>query len=107
MEFLDELPLRDAKLVISTLPDVEAQHVLVKHIRMTNQKTLIIANLSHVGFLEEMYAAGADYIMMPHLLSGQWMADILKSKPWNKETFKKLCQDQKEEMKLRFTLGHH
>ena len=29
--------------------------------------------------MNDLYSAGADYIMMPHLLSGQWMASILKS----------------------------
>jgi len=105
VDFLSELPFDDAKMVISTLPGAEDQITLIKHIRMTNLKTLIIANLSYIKFLDDMYEAGADYIMMPHLVSGQWMANILKNNTWNRKTFKKLTDTQKQEMKLRFTLS--
>jgi len=107
VEFLDELPLSSAKMLISTLPNADVQNILIKHARLSSAKILIIANLSHSALLHDLYEAGADYVMMPHLVSGQWMADILKSEPWNRATLDKLCRDQKEEMQLRFTLGHH
>jgi Kef-type K+ transport system membrane component KefB len=104
IDFLNELPIREAKLIISTLPRADDQIVLIKHIRLKNDKTLIIANLAHSRFLDDMYTAGADYIMMPHLLSGQWMANLIRSKKWSRETFKKLTKRQKEELLLKFTL---
>src|SRR3989339_559823 len=107
VEFLSELPINKAKLIISTLPGADSQSTLIKHIRIENEKTLIIANLSHIKFLDDLYGAGADYVMMPHLISGHWMANILKTQNWNKDTFRKLYEEQKEEMRLRFTLGHH
>ncbi|RLC38070.1 hypothetical protein DRH27_03175 [Candidatus Falkowbacteria bacterium] len=105
VDFLSELPLNEAKMIISTLPGAADQITLIKQVRKFNKKTLIIANLSHMKFLDDMYKAGADYIMMPHLVTGQWMADILKKNNWNRDMFKKLTQAQKQEMKLRFTLG--
>jgi len=107
VEFLNELPIDKAKLIISTLPGADSQSTLIKHIRMKNNDILIVSNLSHIKFLNDMYKAGSDYVMMPHLISGHWMADILKTRNWDKDTFKELYLDQKEEMKLRFTLGHH
>ena len=105
VDFLCELPLDQAKMIISTLPRADDQLTLIKHIRMTNKKTLMVANLAHSRFLNDLYKAGADYIMMPHLLSGQWMGSLLKNKNWSRETFKELTKKQKEELKLRFTLG--
>ncbi len=105
VDFLCELPLDQTKMIISTLPRADDQLTLIKHIRMTNKKTLLIANLSHSQFLDKLYQAGADYIMMPHLLSGQWMGNLLKNKSWSRATFKKLTKKQREELKLRFTLG--
>ena len=105
VEFLQELPLMDSKLIISTLPDAEDQITLIEYIRGQNTKTLIIANLSHSQFLDEMYDAGADYIMMPHLLSGEWMGNILKQNNWDRKTFNKLTKKQRDEMRLKFTLG--
>lgn len=107
VEFLDELPLAGAKMIISTLPNADVQGTLIKHVRLNNEKAIVIANLSHSALLHDLYSLGADFVIMPHLVSGQWMADVLKNQPWNRTTFNKLCRDQKEEMRLRFTLGHY
>lgn len=105
VDFLSELPIEKAKMIISTLPRADDQITLIKHIRFTNQNTIIIANLSHLQFLEDMYDNGADYIMMPHLLSGMWLADILRSNNWNRDTFKKLTDIQRKELRIKYTLG--
>jgi len=105
VDFLNALPLKQTKMIISTLPNADDQITLIKHVRYTNTETLIIANLSHTKFLDDMYSAGADYIMIPHLVSGEWMGRILKNNSWNRKTFKDLTAKQREEMKLRFTLG--
>ena len=104
VEFLEELPIKEAKMIISTLPKAEDQIMLIKYVRDVNDKALMLANLSHKGYLEEMYQAGADYILMPHLQAGMWMAEILKNNSWSRQTFKKLTNMQKRELKLKFTM---
>ncbi len=105
IEFLESLPLEKAKLIISTLPEVDDQKVLITHIRHLTKKTKIIANLYDANYLEELYKAGANYVMMPHLLGGQWVSMIIKNYPWTIKTFAKLKKTQKEEMNLRFSSG--
>lgn len=105
VEFLEELPLDKAKIIISTLPEADDQKTLIAHIRALSDKPFIIANLYHTADLESLYKAGADYVMMPHLLGGQWISDVLKEKPWTKRTFKNLKEEQKEEVRLRFSSG--
>jgi Kef-type K+ transport system membrane component KefB len=107
VEFLEQLPLQKAKIVISTLPEVDDQKTLIEHVRKKTKDILIVANLYHIESLAELYGAGANYVMMPHLLGGNWMASVLKDKPWTKRTFKNLKKEQREEMKLRYTLGTH
>lgn len=105
IEFLEELPIAEAKIVISTLPKAEDQIMLIKYVRGRNRNSLVLANLSHKGYLEEMYEAGADYILMPHLQAGIWLAEILKKNSWDRRTFKKLTNMQKRELQLKFTLA--
>jgi len=107
VDFLCELPLGQAKMIISTLPDAEDQISLIRYIRSFNEDALVIANLAHIQFLNRLYDAGADYTMIPHLVSGQWMSDILKRRKWSRHTFRQLSRLQRHEMKLRFNLGHH
>ncbi|PIZ95359.1 MAG: hypothetical protein COX81_00970 [Candidatus Magasanikbacteria bacterium CG_4_10_14_0_2_um_filter_37_12] len=105
VEFLEGLSLEKSKMVISTIPEPDDQLTLVKHIRKMTKKTLIIANLYHNTFLDDLYEAGTDYVMMPHLLGGRWISDILKNYAWTSQTLKDLKKEQRREMKLRFTVG--
>jgi len=101
IEFLSEIPLRQAKMIISTLPMGEEQITLFKYIRRINKRAVIIGNLAHAGLLNDLYEAGANYVIMPHLISGHWFSDILKNKKWDKTTFSRLKKEQEKEMEKR------
>jgi Kef-type K+ transport system membrane component KefB len=105
VEFLETLPLEEAKLVILTIPEADDQLTFIKNLRLRSDKPHIIANLYHNNHLSELYQAGANYVMMPHLLGGQWISEVLENHPWTKNTFSNLKKEQREEMRLRFTMG--
>lgn len=107
VEFLESLFLNKAKMIIMTIPEADDQKTLITYVRRINDKAIIIANLYQNHFLDDLYEVGASYVMMPHLLGGQWVSEVLKFHPWNLKTFKILREEQKEEMKLRYTMGTH
>jgi Kef-type K+ transport system membrane component KefB/voltage-gated potassium channel Kch len=107
VEFLEMLHLDKAKLIISTIPEADDQKTMITHVRRLSDKPVIIANLYHNTYLEDLYEAGANYVMMPHLLGGQWISEVLTHHSWTKETFKKLRTEQKDEMRLRYSAGTH
>lgn len=104
IELLEELPLGKAKMIISTMPSTNSQITMIKYVRRKYKDPVIIANLSYSRFLEELYEAGADYVMMPHLIGGEWLSEIIKSKKWKKAEMKKLVKAQKTSMLLKHTL---
>lgn len=104
VELLEELPLDKAKTIISTMPSTNSQITMIKYIRKKHKEPVIIANLSYSRFLDEMYKAGADYVMMPHLITGEWISDVLRKKKHNKKEIKKMVKHQKDAMKLKHTL---
>jgi hypothetical protein len=103
VEFLESLPLNKAGLVISTLPEPEDQIILIKHLKKNKRPPRIIVNLYHNKFLNDLYKIGADYVMLPHLLGGSWIAHILRTNPWTKSTFNRLKKEQEKDMKLTFS----
>lgn len=105
IEFLESLPLEKAEMIVCTIPNPDDQIILFKHIRKINKKVIIIGNLYHNTYLDDLYEAGANYVMMTHLLGGQWISDIIQNKPWTNKTFLDLRKSQKDEMQLRFTSG--
>ncbi|PJA90391.1 MAG: hypothetical protein CO137_00425 [Candidatus Magasanikbacteria bacterium CG_4_9_14_3_um_filter_32_9] len=107
IEFLEELPLAKAKLIVSTMPEADDQKTLISHIRQHSKGTYIISTLFHVKHLRQLYEEGADYVMLPHLLGGAWISNTLKDNKWSKKLFNDLKKEQKEELRLRFTEGTH
>ncbi len=101
VEFLESLNLQKAKLIISTIPSIEDQETLISFARTHAEKTKIIANLYDMHLAEETYKAGADFIMMPHLLGGQWISEVLLKHPWTERTFAQLRKKQDQEMHER------
>lgn len=84
VEFLSDIPFGSASLIIMTIPTVDDQMNLMAHARARNPDILIVANAYYMKEAEELYGAGADYVMMPHLLGGNWIADVLKKKVTHK-----------------------
>jgi voltage-gated potassium channel Kch len=107
VEFLDSLPLEKAQMIISTIPEPDDQKTLFDHVRRLSKETLLIGNLHYYLYLEDLYEVGANYVMMPHLVTGEWLANIVRNTKLTENTFKKMRAEQKEEMKLRFTAGTH
>jgi len=107
VEFLDSLSFDKAKMIIMTIPEADDQKTLIAHVRRLSDKPIIVANLYQNRYLDDLYEAGANYVMMPHLLGGQWISEVLKFHAWNGKTFGNLKKEQKEEMKMRFTSGTH
>lgn len=84
VEFLSDLPLASASFIIMTIPTVDDQLNLMAHVRAQNPDIIIVANAYYMAEAETLYAAGADYVMMPHVLGGNWIADVLKKKVTHK-----------------------
>jgi Kef-type K+ transport system membrane component KefB/Trk K+ transport system NAD-binding subunit len=98
VEFLQELPLEKAKMVIMTIPDPHDQIVAIRHIKHVNPQVMVVGLLNHSRYLKDLYSAGADFVLMPHLLTGVWMSDVISHLAWNKKIFAHLRNLQEEEM---------
>ena len=86
IEFLRALPLQKTKVIISTIPSPEDQLVLINYFRAKHKNITIIATLYNKRHLNSLYEAGADYVMLPHLLSGTWMANLISKGLLNRKT---------------------
>jgi len=107
VEFLEELPLHNAKLVIMTMPDPSDQITAIQFLRKHDpkKKMIIIGTLNHASHIDDLYRAGASYVMMPHLLSGFWMSSVIKKQKLIKSTFDKLRREQLQELNERIKIA--
>ncbi|MFA6525199.1 MAG: cation:proton antiporter [Patescibacteria group bacterium] len=94
VEFLENLPIANSKMIVMTIPAVDDQISFIKFIRKFNSKVLIIGNAYHRPDAKVLYEHGANFVMMPHLVGGQWISKILRNKRWDKKTLSILRKEQ-------------
>lgn len=86
-EFLYELGLKNAKLVVSTIPDHHTNILVVKRIRQLNKRAIIIIFSHEIQQAKELYDVGATYVMMPHYLGVQHLAKMINRHELDRKEF--------------------
>lgn len=76
-ELLEEVGLGSAKTVVSTVPNKAANLYLVKYVKTRNSKALVVTTAEQVETALILYEAGSDYVIVPHLLGGEHIAQVL------------------------------
>ena len=88
--FLEEIHLDKAKLIISTIPDVSISTTILTFLRTKKyQGTIIVSSHTHEE-ADLCYALGASYVIVPSILTGRKMAEMLEQTKYNKTTWRKL-----------------
>jgi len=94
IEFLECLTIAQTKTIVMTIPAVDDQINLIQFARRRNKKVLIICNAYHREDAETLYAEGADFVMMPHFLGGQWISKVLSNRRFNKKSLAEMRREQ-------------
>jgi Trk K+ transport system NAD-binding subunit len=80
LEIQERSHLEEAKLVISTVPDIEDNLLLIEALNHTNKRAKIVVMAYEKDEARELYRKGADYVVLPHIAGGRHLAKILVDK---------------------------
>ncbi|MDO8498278.1 MAG: cation:proton antiporter [bacterium] len=87
-EILEFINLERAKLVISTAQDVDDNLLLLSEIKRRRAKTVVICRAATSSDAESLYEVGADYVILPEVVSGDFVVQALKNHWPNMSFFK-------------------
>lgn len=90
VEFLEELPLKKPKIVISTVPDINTNVLIVRHMLAKNKHAVVIPLAQTTDEAKALYDEGATYVLMPHYLGAEHMARIIKRNGNNNTVYQPL-----------------
>lgn len=96
-DFLEDLPLNKIGLAISTIPDVETNKLLIENIRSVNNDAIIILRAHNIEDALELYNKGANYVLTPHFLGGEYVAKMVKHSKTKRRDYSK---ERKKHIKL-------
>ncbi len=71
--------LHKAKVIISTVPDLEDNMLLLHGIKKTKNGAKVVVLAQDENEAKRLYKAGADYVILPHLMGGRHLANIIKA----------------------------
>jgi len=76
-DFLDDLGLENVEMLVSTIPDTDANLFLLEKTRNVNEDALVILVAQSVDEAMLLYQQGATYVIMPHFLGGNYASQLL------------------------------
>jgi Kef-type K+ transport system membrane component KefB len=97
-EFLSEMKLGRAKLVISTIPNEEINITIRNMMQESGSKAAFITTAEQPRIALDLYNHGADYVIIPHHLGGEFIADIIKKFGTEQAKYKNLGKEHKKSL---------
>ncbi len=78
LEVLKLCGIKYAKLVISTVKDEERTIFLLDYVKKYNKKAKVIVTARYIKEALQYYGKGADYVIVPHILTAEKISDFLR-----------------------------
>lgn len=87
-EVLDGLNLKNARMVISTSASLEDNKLLLEELKSRRISVPVIVRAETTDHAEELYKAGADFVIIPEILAGDFLVEKLKEHLGDGDFFK-------------------
>lgn len=105
-DLLEELKVHKADVVVSTVPDLQTNLVILSATKREGASTVVIAVAHHIDHALELYEAGADYVILPHFLGGAYAASLVRSFTERAAQLQKIRNEHIDHLRERLAQGH-
>ncbi len=98
-EILEKARIEYAQLIISTIPDVKQNLMMIERARTANSSVCIYVTAKEIEEAIELYNAGANYVILPHYLGGQHTSLLIERFSGDADKLLQLKTKHLEELK--------
>lgn len=105
-DFLEDMKLDEARLVISTAADIEADHIIISTAKRKDTGPLVWVVSNNISNALELYDSGADYVILPHFLGGKYAASLLRRHTRGEINIPNIRKKHIAMLKTRAEYGH-
>jgi len=96
--FLAEIGMGKVKLVISTIPDEQINLIIADFLKEISSKAVFITTAEQPRIALDLYNAGADYVIVPQHLGGEYAAQMIDKFKTDKEKYSQLGKQHKKSL---------
>ncbi len=93
MELLEESGVAKAKLIVSTITNIQANVALLTFLERKHSQAVVIAQADNPKQAAELYALGASYVILPHYIGGEKISAFVKKSGLSKSAFNKFRKE--------------
>tara|TARA_Y100000310_G_scaffold333007_1_gene409680 strand:+ start:717 stop:2423 length:1707 start_codon:yes stop_codon:yes gene_type:complete len=93
LELLRKLNLKDARVIISSAPKMLDNITLLKYLAKVKSKALVFVTANQLHEALDLYDYGADYVIVPKIMSGESVSLILQKYMDNKKGLTKVKRE--------------
>lgn len=87
VDFLHDVGLKQAKLIVSTITHFSTNEQLIKYARRVNPDAVIICYADDHNDAAQLYDMGVTYVMMPHYIGSERINHFIRKNGTSKEAF--------------------
>ncbi len=105
-EFLEDLGICKSSVIISTIPEKETNQLILDILKRNKAKPIVLLTGRQIEDALELYDAGADYVILPHFLGGEYTAKLIEIARNNDNIYQKEKARELKILKERLSMGH-
>ncbi len=97
-EVLEDLSLENARMIISTAQDREDNLLLLEELKSKQIEVPVVTRAETLDDAKILYSKGASYVIVPEVLAGDTLTDLLKNHLDNGSYFEKRAKMEKAKL---------
>jgi Kef-type K+ transport system membrane component KefB/voltage-gated potassium channel Kch len=102
-ELIEELQLDKTKMVVSTVSDFKTNEFIAHWLQTKNANAVFICSADTAYHAARLYAEGAAYVMLPHLLGSEKIGNFLKRSGIKKSDFNKFREKHLQHLETYYS----
>jgi len=107
-DIAEKIGLSKASMVISTVPDLKDNLLLIRRTKRLNPDVIVIVATYETVEAFELYHAGADYVILPDILGGEHSSLLIQKLDKDRNQIKQLKDSHMKDLRKRvITYVHH
>jgi len=105
-EIIHKMNLREIKILVSTVPELSENLLLIRKVRDVNKKAKIFVAANEIEEALRLYDHGADYVILPHFLGGEHVGNIITDHRKKKINLDSEKEEHIKHLKEPKNIGH-
>ncbi len=102
VELLEEANVAKAKLIVTTITDLQVNLSLLEYLKHKGSDAVVIAQADSAKQAAELYHLGASYVILPHFIGGEQIGAFVKKSGLKKAAFKKFRDEHLKYLEDQF-----